>query len=29
MNALKIKTSFGFVLLFADNTYIEITEVTL
>lgn len=26
---LKIKTATGFVLLFSDNTYIEVTEVTL
>ncbi len=26
---LKIKTAFGFVLLFSDNSYIEVTEVQL
>jgi hypothetical protein len=26
---IKIKTRDGFVLLFSDNTYIEVIEVTL
>lgn len=26
---LKIKTATGFVILFSDNTYIEVTEVQL
>lgn len=26
---LKIKTAFGFVLLFSDNSYIEVIEVQL
>jgi hypothetical protein len=25
----KIKTAFGYVLLFSDGSYVEVTEITL